>query len=129
MAFSNDENIFDSNKKFTPKSTFNPKNKDVIIETYLSSLEEKLLDIDIIPKDKFNNLSKEEKDALCSLKNDNTIVIKGADKGSEVVIWDRDDYLKEAHKQLSDEQLYEEVKNDPSTLESTTFTALSKIRA
>ena len=62
-----------------PQPTFNPKNKDVIIETYLSSLEEKLLDIDI-PKDKFNNLSKEERDALYSLKNDNTIVIKGADK-------------------------------------------------
>ena len=29
------------------------KIKDVIIETYLSSLEEKLLDVDI-PKDKFN---------------------------------------------------------------------------
>ena len=126
--FRNDERIFDCNKEFRPKSTFNPKNKDVIIETYLSSLEEKLLDIEI-PKDKFNNLSKEERDALYSLKNDNTIVIKGADKGSAVVIWDREDYLKEAHKQLSDEEVYEEVTNDPSTLESTIFAALNKIRA
>ena len=93
--FRNDERIFDCNTKFRPKSTFNPKNKDVIIETYLSSLEEKLLDIDI-PKDKFNNLSKEERDALHSLKNDNTIVIKGAEKGSAVVVWDREHYLKEA---------------------------------
>ena len=45
--FRNDERIFDCNTKFRPKSTFNPKNKDVIIETYLSSLEEKLVDIDI----------------------------------------------------------------------------------
>ena len=126
--FRKGEQIFDHNTKFRPKSTFNPKNKDVIIETYLSSLEEKLLDIDI-PKDKFNNLSKEERDALYSLKNDNTIVIKGADKGSGVVVWDREDYLKEAHKQLSDEEVYEEVTNDPSTLESTIFTALNKIRA
>ena len=65
--FRNDERIFDCDTKFRPKSTFNPKNKDVIIETYLSSLEEKTLDIDI-PKDKFNNLSKEEGDALYSLK-------------------------------------------------------------
>ena len=126
--FRNNERIFNCSIKFRPKSTFNPKNKDVIIETYLSSLEEKLLDIDI-PKDKFNNLSKEERDALYSLKNDNTIVIKGADKGSAVVVWDREDYLKEAHKQLSDEEVYEEVTNDPSTLESTNFTALNKIRA
>ena len=84
--FRNNERIFDCNKKFRSKSTFNPKNNDVFIETYLSSLEEKLLDIDI-PKDKFNNLSKEERDALYSLKNDNTIVIKSADKGSGVVVW------------------------------------------
>ena len=82
--FRNNERKFDCNTKFRPKSTFHPKNKDVIVETYISSLEEKLLDIDI-PKDKFNNLSKEERDALYSLKNDNTIVIKGADKGSGVV--------------------------------------------
>ena len=61
--FRNDERIFDCDTKFRPKSTFNPKNKDVIIETYLSSLEEKLLDIDI-PKDKFNNLNKEDRNAF-----------------------------------------------------------------
>ena len=90
--FQNNERIFGCNKKFRPKSTFNPKNKDVIIETYLSFLEEKLLDIDI-PKDKFNNLREEERDALYFLKNDNTIVVKGADKGSGVVVWDREDYF------------------------------------
>ena len=100
--------IFDCNTKFRPNSTFNSKSKDVVIETYLSSFEEKLLDIDI-PKDKFNNLSKEERDALYSLKNDSTIVIKGTDKGFGVVVWDRKDYLKEAHKQLSDKAVYEEV--------------------
>ena len=45
-----------------------------------------------------------------------------------VVVCDREDYLKEAHKKLSDEEFYEEVKNDPSTLESIIFTALNKIR-
>ena len=38
------------------------KNKDFIVETYLSSSEEKLLDIDI-SNNKVNNLSKEERDA------------------------------------------------------------------
>ena len=113
---------------FRPKSTFTPKNKEIIIEIYLSSLEEKLLDIDI-PKDKFNNLSKGERDALHSLENDDTIVKKGTDKGYGVFVRDREDYLKEAHKQLSDEYVYEEVTNDPSTLENTIFTALNKIRA
>ena len=126
--FRNSKRIFDCNTKLRSKSTFNLKNKDVIIETYLSSLEQKHLDIDN-PKDKFDNLSKEERDALYSLKSDNTIVIKGTDKCSVVVVWDRGDHLKEVHKQLSDEEVYEEATNDPSTLESTIFTALNKIRA
>ena len=70
-----------------------------------------------------------ERDALYYLKNDNPIVIKGADKGSGVVVCGREDYLKEAHKQLSDEEVYEEVTNDLSTIEGTIFTALNKIRA
>ena len=61
------------------------------------------------------------------MKNDNTIVIKGADKSSGVIVWNREDYLKEAHKQLSAEDVYEELKNDPSNLQSTIFTALNKI--
>ena len=63
------------------------------------------------------------------MKNGNTIVTKGADKGSGVVVWDREDYLKEEHKQLSDEEVYEEVTNDLSTLKNTIFNALNKIRA
>ena len=65
---------------------------------------------------------------MYSLKNYNTLVIKVADKGSGVVVWDREDYLKEAHKQVSDEEVYEEVTNDPSSPESTIVTALNKIR-
>ena len=42
--FRNDERAFDQNK-FKPKSTFNPRNKDAAIETYLSSLGEKLMHI------------------------------------------------------------------------------------
>ena len=70
---------------FKAKSTFNPRNKDAAIEIYLSSLEEKLLKIEV-PKEKFNNLTKGERDALYNLKNDKTIVIKDADKGSAVVV-------------------------------------------
>ena len=41
-----------------------------------------------------------------------SIIIKRADKGSAVVVWDREDYLKEAESQLSDESVYEEVFGD-----------------
>ena len=38
------------------------------------------------------------------LKNYKRIVIKSANKGSAVVVWDRDDYIKEAQKQLGNEK-------------------------
>ena len=70
--------------RFRPNSSFNPSNKDVVIETYPSCLEERLLDTDI-PSKRFNNFTKEKRKALYSLKDDASIIIKGADKGSVVV--------------------------------------------
>ena len=48
--FRNDERTFTA-EKFRPKSSFNSRNKDAIIETYLSCLEERSLDIEILSKD------------------------------------------------------------------------------
>ena len=56
-----------------------------------------------------SNLSGDEWKALRNLADDRSIVIKGADKGSSVVIWDREDYLQEASKQLRDTNIYEDV--------------------
>ena len=87
--FWNEERTFDCSKNLRPKSTSNPKNKGFIKETYLNSLEEKLLHIDI-PKDKIikeDNLIK-RRDHLHFLEND-TIAAKSADKGSRVVAWER----------------------------------------
>ena len=124
--FRNDERLF-SQERFKPKSTFNPRNKDAVIETYLSCLEERLLDIDI-PSKRFNNLTKDERNAMYSLKDDKSIIIKGADKGLTVIVWDREDYIKEATKQLEDKEAYMEVPNDSSALVSTIFKSLEKIR-
>ena len=49
-----------------------------------------------IPSKRFNNLTKEEREALYSLKDDPSIIVKGADRGCVVAVWDREDYLKEA---------------------------------
>ena len=85
--FRNEENEFDLDQ-FKPKSSFNPRNKDAAIEIYISSLEEKLMKTEI-PTDKYNNLTRKERQALYDLKNDKNIVIKSADKGSAIVVWDR----------------------------------------
>ena len=93
----------------------------------MNSLKEKPLKIEG-PKDKFNNLTKGERDALYNLENDKTIVIKSADKGSAVVAWDREDYIKEADNQLGDTNIYEEVPNDPKPLMNIILSTLQKIR-
>ena len=112
---------------FKPKSKFDPRNKDAAIELYLSSLVEKLMKVEI-PKDKFNNLTKSERKTLYDLKNDKSIVIKSANKSSAVVVWDREDYIKEAEKQLGDEQVYEEVSNDAAPLLKAINEVIAKIR-
>ena len=48
---------------FRTKFSFNPRNKDVTIETNFSCFEEILLDIEI-PSKRLNNLTKEERETL-----------------------------------------------------------------
>ena len=55
-------------------------------------------------------------------------MIKSADKGSAVVVWDREDYIKEEEKQLGDEQVYGEVSNDAQPLLKTTNEVIAKMR-
>ena len=98
---------------FRPKSKFNPRNKDIAIEVYLSKLEEEIMKV-TANGNNFSNISREERAALNDLKSDRSIVIKEADKGSGVVVWDREDYIKEANGQLGDPNVYEKLDADPS---------------
>ena len=86
---------------FSPKSTWTPPNGHPNLEVYLSQIENEIFKI---PKEQlgYSNLSKLEWEAIRSLAGDRSIVIKKADKGSWVVVWDILDYLTEAKKQLND---------------------------
>ena len=66
--------------------------------------------------------------SIYRLKDDLSIIIKGADKGSVVVVWDREDYLKEAYRQLDDKEVYEQFSDDSSALANILMKALEKIR-
>ena len=83
--------------------------------------------IDIFSKI-INNLPKEEQNARYNLRDNQTIIIKGADKVSSVVIWDREDYLEEASNQFVDKHVFEEVQNDPGILINTITHALGKVK-
>ena len=73
---------------------------------YLSEIEEEILKINEEAKN-YPNLSKEERQALKKLIEDKNIIIKPADKGSAIVIWDKEDYLKECNEQLRNTNVYE----------------------
>ena len=75
------------------------------IEVFLSQLEKEIFTLSEKPL-RYWNLTKEEWQAVRSLANDCNIMIKKADKGSCVVIWDRLDYIMEAGKQLCDKTIY-----------------------
>ena len=59
---------------------------------------------------------KDEWDAIRSLADERNIVIKKADKGSCVVVWDRNDYLLETDKQLKDKKFYRDVEYNANIL-------------
>ena len=58
---------------------------------------------------RYSNLSAEEWKVIRSLADDRNMIIKKVDKGSAVVFWERNDYIKEAEKQLGDKSVYQKV--------------------
>ena len=77
---------------------------------------------------RYNNLKKEEPEALFSWKNKSSIPIKGAHKVSAVVVWYSEDYLKEVYKQFDDKEMYEQVASNSSILVIAIMKVLEKIR-
>ena len=90
---------------FAPKSTWKTPKGHPSLEVFLSQIEKELFELEKTSLG-YSNFSKEEWQAMRALANDRSIVIKKADKGSCVVVWDRDNYIAEAEKQLSDENIY-----------------------
>ena len=75
-------------------------------------VNEQLLN-DYTPRAPLNhNLTKAEKEAIKLLNDNPNIVIKAADKGSAVVVQNREDYIREGLRQLSDERFYIETPTD-----------------
>ena len=58
------------------------------------------------------NLTKEEYKAITSLKNNENTIIKPTDKGSALVILDKQSYINEGQRQLHNTQFYEQTDSD-----------------
>ena len=95
---------------FKPKSLWKPPAGHPCVELFLSNLEGELLSF-LPGKPQSYNISKEEWQAMHNLAEDCSIIIKPADKGFCVVVWEREDYLVEGWKQFSGSSSYVEVKN------------------
>ena len=99
---------FSEKPVFNVKSNWNPPNGHSALEIFLSKLENEVFSV--LPGTPHNYyLSKEEWLAMRDLAEDRNIIIKLADKGSCVVLWDREDYLAEVEKQLQDVDMYEDT--------------------
>ena len=92
----------------SPMSSWNSPQGYPNLKVYLSQVANELFSIADEPI-RYSNLSKEEWIAMRSLADDRSIVIKKADKGSCIVVWDRNDYLRQAEKQLEDPNVYRKV--------------------
>ena len=106
---------FSETPAFSTKSTWNLPKRHPCLEMILSQVENQLFQI-TKQNLRYSNLSNKEWRAIRSLADDRSIVIKKADKGLSVMVWDRNDYVLEAEKQLSDPSVYRDVSNSENIL-------------
>ena len=97
-------------KSFKLKCTFNPVGP-FQLETMFHSIEQDLHRLKYRQPRK-KNLTKEEYKSIKSLRNHPDIIIKPADKGSAIVILDKQYYVKEGGRQLQNDYFYEETETD-----------------
>ncbi|XP_070194281.1 uncharacterized protein [Littorina saxatilis] len=89
----------------TPAYREPQQDKSVDVELYIAKCHREISKLKSKPA-RNSNLTRDEQQALVSLKSRQDIVIKPADKGGAVVVWDRELYLREAHRQLNDAASY-----------------------
>lgn len=100
--------VYDDNSLVKPKSNFNPPDgRNNFLDKITSFLKE-------TPKATQKqctnyNITKNERDAINSLKINTDIIIKEADKGSAVVLMDSDFYKEKIEEIINDENYYEEL--------------------
>ena len=113
------EFFFDSapydQEPFRVKSTWvPPKNRVPALETYVQAVSAQINNPEHFLHRSHDNLPRDERLALNSLRSRTDVIIKPADKGSAVVIMDRQKYIDEAHSQLNNRTNYICLDSDPT---------------
>ncbi|CAC5388884.1 unnamed protein product [Mytilus coruscus] len=105
-SFRNTENSSEKHP-FKRKSEFTPEFANNAIETYLWKTKVELERLPMV--NSRNNLTKNEFNSLISLKKNENIIIKKADKYSTIEVLDKHMYIKQAMTQLSSEIHYHKL--------------------
>ena len=116
-SFFGDENNDDNDPYRSLRQSNNqwlPKKVHHSVETYIEKFNKDFADAQRVNANDRDNLSKEERRALGSLRNRDDIIITHADKGGAVVIISVEDYIKEAERQLKDVDFYAELSHNPT---------------
>ena len=113
MFYANESTLsFSNSRAFRIPSKWTLLIRDTQLELYLSEIEHETMKIEERGSN-YPNLTKEEREAIESLVKDDSIIIKLADKGSGIVIWDKEDYLRECLNHLDNKIVYEKLEKDP----------------
>ena len=100
---------------FRKKSTWvPPKNRVPAMETYVQVVSSQVNNSANSTRRTYDNLPREERQALNSLRTRTDIIIKPADKGSAVVVMDRQKYIDETMKHLNNRTNYVLLDSDPT---------------
>ena len=101
--------------RFVKKSKWVPKpSKNVTLESFIDNVKSDILRTAKVNTDTFDNLTPGEHTVLQSLRSNEDIIIKPADKGSSVVVMDKSAYIREAERQFSDDRFYNKLDKDPT---------------
>ena len=100
--FWNENSSGGEKEKFWKPSTWTPPpGRNTTLDYYITAVEKAFLEGSPSRKKLRSNITKKEREALTTLKQDPNIVIFQANKGLAVVVQNRSDYLAEANKQLN----------------------------
>ena len=101
-----------THKDMRLKSTFNPPLPSNLEHIYYLILEEVLMFKAIPMRERPLNLSTQQRESLNRLADDELIIIKKADKGSNIVVENRLDHITECKRQLNDIKFYMKLEED-----------------
>ena len=101
-------------RKLKTKSTWRGPTGPPTLEAMITSNEQDYKERPVFTPSKRSNITPLERSAIKELLNNHTIIIKPADKGAAVVVMNREDYLKEGYRQLSDPLFYRALVEDPT---------------